>query len=107
MGCFCEKLPDQGAIRHMEVINSQPGKMLRMSGGIGPLQSLAVSAIATFSLSAEEGGTKLQFSYTVGGYSPQGLNKIAPIVNTVLMEQINRLKNYIETGNPASKEPKQ
>jgi hypothetical protein len=107
MGCFCEKLPNQGAVRHMEVIYSQPGKILRMSGGIGPLQSLAVSAVATFSLSPEEGGTKLQFSYTVGGYSPQGLNKIAPIVNTVLMEQINRLKNYIETGTPASKETKQ
>jgi len=104
MGCFCEKLPDQGAVRHMEVIFLQPGKTLRMSGVIGPLQVLAASGAATFNLSAEGDGTKLSLIYAVGGYSPQGLDKIAPIVNTVLTEQINRLKNYIETGNPAGKD---
>ena len=104
MGCFCEKLPDQGAVRHMEVIFLQPGKTLRMSGALGPLQVMAVSAVATFSLSAEGDGTKLSITYAIGGYSPQGLDKIAPIVNTVLTEQINRLKNYIETGNPAGKD---
>ncbi len=104
MGCFCEKLPNQGAVRHMEVIFLQPGKTLRMSGGLGPLQGLAVSAVATFSLSAEAGGTKLELTYAVGGYSPQGLNQIAPPVDTVLTEQITRLKNYVETGNPAGKD---
>jgi len=104
MGCFCEKLPDQGAVRHMEVIFLQPGKTLRMSGALGPLQVMAVSAVATFSLSAEGDGTKLSITYAIGGYSPQGLDKIAPIVNTVLTEQITRLKNYIETGNPAGKD---
>jgi len=104
MGCFCEKLPNQGAVRHMEVIFYQPGKTLRMSGGIGPMQALAVSAVATFSLFAEDGGTKLTLTFAVGGYSPQGLNKAAPLVDTVLTEQIGRLKNYIETGNPAAKD---
>jgi uncharacterized protein YndB with AHSA1/START domain len=107
MGCFCEKMPNQGAVRHMEVIFLQPGKTLRMSGGIGPLQSLAVSGVATFGLTPEAGGTKLEFTYTVGGYSPQGLNRIAPLADTVLVEQITRFKNYIETGNPAGKEAKQ
>jgi uncharacterized protein YndB with AHSA1/START domain len=104
MGCFCEKLPNQGAVRHMEVIFYQPGKTLRMSGALGPMQALAASAVATFGLSAEDGGTKLTLTYAVGGYSPQGLNKIAPIVDTVLTEQITRLKNYIETGDPAGKD---
>jgi len=104
MGCFCEKLPGNGAIRHMEVIYIQPGKTLRMSGGIGPLQSMAVSGVATFNLSADGDGTKLEFIYSVGGYSPTGLDKIAPVANTVLTEQITRLKNYIETGNPAGKD---
>jgi uncharacterized protein YndB with AHSA1/START domain len=103
MGCFCEKLPNQGVVRHMEVIYIQPGKTLRMAGAIGPLQAFAVSAVATFNLSADAGGTRLDFTYTVGGYAPQGLIKIAPIVDTVLTEQINRLKNYVETGDPASK----
>ena len=103
MGCFCEKLPNGGSVRHMEVILVQPGKTLRMSGAMGPLQELAVSAVATFSLSPEADGTKLEFTYTIGGYAPQGLKGLAPIVDNVLTEQISRLKNYVETGNPAGK----
>jgi hypothetical protein len=103
MGCFCEKLPNGGSVRHMEVILVQPGKTLRMSGAMGPLQALAVSAVATFSLAPEADGTKLEFTYTIGGYAPQGLTGLAPIVDNVLTEQITRLKNYVETGNPAGK----
>jgi uncharacterized protein YndB with AHSA1/START domain len=104
MGCFCEKLPNGGSVRHMEVILVQPGKTLRMSGAMGPLQALAVSAVATFNLAPEADGTKLEFTYTIGGYAPQGLKGLAPIVDNVLTEQITRLKNYVETGNPASKD---
>jgi hypothetical protein len=104
MGCFCEKLPGNGFVRNMEIIFYQPGKLLRMSGAIGPLQSMALSAVATFNLSADGDGTKLEFTYAVGGYSPQGLDKIAPVVNTVLTQQLTRLKNYIETGNPGGKD---
>src|ERR1022692_2167999 len=43
MGCFCEKLPNQGAVRHMEVVFFAPGKTLVLSGGLGPLQSLAAT----------------------------------------------------------------
>jgi uncharacterized protein YndB with AHSA1/START domain len=104
MGCFCEKLPNQGIVRHMEVIYLQPGKTLRMSGAIGPLQTMAVSAVATFNLSPEGEGTRLEFTYRVGGYNPGGLTQMAPVVDLVWAEQIGRLKNYIETGNPAGKD---
>ena len=43
MGCFCETLPDQGAVRHMEVLRFAPGKTLVLSGAMGPLQSLAAT----------------------------------------------------------------
>jgi uncharacterized protein YndB with AHSA1/START domain len=104
MGCFCERLKDGGAARHMEVIYFQPGKTLRMSGGLGPLQSLPVSGVATFSLSPTSDGTKLDLVYAIGGYSPQGLAPIAPVVDQVLAEQLNRLKSYVETGKAASPE---
>jgi len=100
MGCFCEKLKEGGAVRHMEVLYFQPGKTLRMSGALGPMQGFAVNAIATFTLSPAPGGTKLELTYAVGGYMPQGLTGIAPIVDKVLTEQVNRLKSYIETGKP-------
>src|SRR5215471_13512061 len=38
-GCFCERLPG-GGVQHMIVIYADRGKLLRMSGGIGPLQDL-------------------------------------------------------------------
>src|SRR5713226_4851354 len=41
MGCFCEKLPNEGSVRHMEVVYLAPGKALVLSGALGPLQSLA------------------------------------------------------------------
>ena len=102
-GCFCEKLP-AGSVRHMEVIFVAPGKTLRLIGGLGPLQALAATGTMTFSLSPDGGGTKLDVTYAVGGYFPQGMNALAAPVNSVLTDQIGRLKNYIENGSPTAKE---
>lgn len=106
MGCFCEKLPNGGFVRHMEIIYAEPGKILRMSGPIGPLQAFAVTGIATFTLAPAPEGTILQLTYPIGGYAPQGLTGIAPVADMVLTTQINRLKRFVETGNPASTEKK-
>jgi hypothetical protein len=46
MGCFCEKLPDGGAVRHLEVVYFAPGKAMVMSGALGPMQSLAAVGTA-------------------------------------------------------------
>jgi uncharacterized protein YndB with AHSA1/START domain len=97
-GCFCEKLPVQGSVRHMVVVFASPGKMLRMTGGLGPLQGLAVSGSLTFQLTAVDKVTKVEMSYTVGGYRPGGLQDLAPVVDGMLREQLERLKNYIEKG---------
>jgi uncharacterized protein YndB with AHSA1/START domain len=100
-GCFCETLKN-GMVRHMEVIYYEPGKVLRLSGGMGPLQAMAVTVVATFSLTPESDGTKLELVYTVGGYSPQGLAGLAPILDRVMTEQVGRLKTYVETGKPGA-----
>lgn len=103
MGCFCETLPDGGAVRHMEVINAAPGKRLVMSGALGPLQSMAVTGSMQIRLSPADGGTKLEVTYAVGGYVPAGLSTWAAPVDGVLAEQFTRLKNYVEHGDPAPK----
>ena len=102
MGCFCEKLPG-GGVRHMEVVFVSPGKRLRMSGGLGPLQGIATAGSMTFSFTPAEGGTKLELTYSVLGYAAQGMNTWAAPVNAVWTELMTRLKNYIETGDPAGK----
>jgi uncharacterized protein YndB with AHSA1/START domain len=103
MGCWCEKLPDGGGVRHMQVVNAMPGKMLVMTGGLGPLQSMAATGSMTFRLSPASGGTKLDITYAVTGYLPPGMNTFAAPVDHVLTEQFTRFKNYVETGDPAPK----
>jgi hypothetical protein len=103
MGCFCEKLPNEGSVRHMEVVFLAPGKMLVMSGALGPLQSMAATGSMTIQLAAAEGVTKLAVTYAVTGYLPAGMNTLAVPVDGVLKEQFTRLKNLVEQGDPAGK----
>ena len=103
MGCFCEKLPDGGGVRHMEVVYFAPGKTLRLSGALGPLQSIAAAGSMTIQLSPSEGGTKLEVTYAVAGYLPAGMNTWAAPVDGVIEEQFTRLKKYVETGDTGQK----
>ena len=103
MGCFCEKLPDGGGVRHLEVVYVSPGKKLVMTGGLGPLQSIASAGSMTIEVTAAEGGAKVRLSYTVAGYQPAGMTTWAAPVDTVLAEQLTRFKNYVEQGDPAPK----
>ena len=102
-GCFCEKLPNAGSARHLEVVYAAPGKSLVLSGALGPLQSIAAAGSMKIQLSPSGGGTKLEVTYTVGGYLPAGMNTWAAPVDSVLTEQFTRLKNYMEKGSPAPK----
>ncbi len=96
MGCFCEKLPNQGSVRHMEVVSLFPDKAIGMTGALGPLQSIAATGNMQIALSASDGGTKLEVTYAVTGYLPAGMNTWAAPVNSVLTEQFTRLKSFVE-----------
>ena len=97
MGCWCEKLTTGGA-RHMEVVLAAKGKALVLSGGMGPLQSMAVTGAMSFDFTPDKGGTKLDLTYAVGGYLAAGLNTLAGPVDGVLTAQMGRLKNFVELG---------
>jgi len=103
-GCFCEKLPpadDKGAVagkpqrpgsvEHMRVVYAQPGEALRMIGGLGPLQSEAVSAALTMTLKPIPGGTRITWVYVVGGYMRYKPAEISKQVDAVMAAQIARL----------------
>jgi uncharacterized protein YndB with AHSA1/START domain len=107
MGCFCEKLPNNGGVRHAEVITVMPNHMLVMSGALGPLQKFGAVGTLTLVLEPMHKDTRVQLIYTVGGYLPDGLNTWAAPVDKVLTEQLTRLKNYVESGNPAGVGAKQ
>jgi uncharacterized protein YndB with AHSA1/START domain len=94
-GLFSEKL-GSGGVAHMTVVFAAPGKTLRLVGGLGPLQALAVSGSMTWQLTPDGAGTKVEVVYAVGGYKPGGLQAMAPVVDSVLGEQLRRLKAYVE-----------
>jgi uncharacterized protein YndB with AHSA1/START domain len=100
-GCFCEKMPNGGGVKHLEVVFLAPGKSIVMHGGLGPMQTLAATGSMQFQLTAADGGTKLEVTYAVTGYLPAGMNTWAAPVDGVLNEQFTRLKSLIENGDPA------
>lgn len=101
-GCFCELFQEKGAdgktkttgsVEHMRVIFAQPGKVLRMQGALGPLQSEAVLGTLTVAIEPLKSGagSKVSFSYVVGGYMRYKTAEIAPAVDKVLGEQFKSL----------------
>lgn len=100
-GCFCEKLPNNGFVRHLDVVYAAPAKRIVLSGALGPMQNLAATGSMQIQLTPAEGGTKLELTYAAVGYLAKGMNTWAAPVDMVLAEQFARLKNYVETGNPA------
>lgn len=96
-GCWCEKLAG-GAIEHARVIYADRGKVLRVDGAFGPLQSGAVKGTLTFALKPEGQGTSLTVTYVVGGYHPAGLASFAQPVDGVLAAQWPALKQAAERG---------
>ncbi len=111
-GCFCElfqeadangKLKTVGSVEHMRVIFAQPGKVLRMQGALGPLQSEAVIGTLTVAMEPDKDsvGTRVSFSYVVGGYMRYKVSEIAPAVDKVLGEQF---KNMLLPFDPVTME---
>lgn len=98
-GCFCERLPGGGGVEHARIVYLEPGKALRLSGGLGPLQIEGVSGSLTFTLEGEgSGATKVKLSYVVGGYIRGGSETIAALADKVLAIQMARLKEAAETA---------
>jgi hypothetical protein len=101
-GCMCEKLGMYAGIEHMRVIYAQPPKTLRLSGALGPLQEFAVTGSMTWTVEAASGGSKITVAYTAGGYTDRPMADWAPLVDSVLVMQADRLGRFISTGNPAA-----
>ncbi|MBI3792361.1 MAG: SRPBCC domain-containing protein [Gemmatimonadetes bacterium] len=99
-GCFCETFPSGGGVEHLRVIYMRPPSALRFSGALGPMQGSGLAGALTFELKPADGGTRVELTYNVGGAIAMGFDKIAPMAQGMLMEQVTRLKAYVETGNP-------
>ncbi len=103
-GCFCELIPNEattesgapqrtlrGSVQHMQILYVDPGKLLRLSGALGPLQGEAMAGTMTVSLAPIKGGTRLTFEYVAGGFMRMPQGEMAPAVDGVIGAQASRL----------------
>lgn len=100
-GCFCEQLPGRGGVEHLRVLYVAPAKMLRMGGALGPMQGSGLTGSMTVTLKPLPGGlTRITLAYSVGGYMQGGVEPIAPAVDAMLGEQVERLRAHIDRPPP-------
>lgn len=119
-GCFCEKLPvpkgapvgqRAGSVMHMRVLYAEPYRAMRLTGGLGPLQSEAVTGTMTITFKPVDWtsgkGTRILWEYVVGGYMRYKADTIASAVDKVLADQLQSLIKLVgPLTAPVEAEPK-
>lgn len=94
-GCFCERIPETGGgIEHMRVAYLDPGKRIVMTGSLGPLLYEATSGVMDVQVERIAGGSKVTLDYRVAGFAEGGAQKLAPLVDSVLAEQMARYRKF-------------
>lgn len=102
-GCFCEIGGDgkQQAL-HMTVAFVDPGKTLRLLGGLGPLQGMGLGGAMEFRLAPVAQGTRITLWYRAGGYTPDDLGKFVPVIDKVQGLQLSGLADYLRKAAASS-----
>jgi len=93
-GCMCERFPDGGGVEHMRVTYVEPGKRVLLTGSLGPLLYLATTGVMDVQFERIAGGTKITLDYKAAGFAEGGADKLAPIVDGVLADQMRRYRQY-------------
>lgn len=94
-GCFCEVAGQRSSV-HMQISFVEPNKLLRMTGGLGPLQGMGMHGALDWVFETNEETTTITLTYRVSGINPEGFEQLAPIVAKVQGIQLNALKAYVE-----------
>ena len=99
-GCFCEMLEKGGGIEHMRVTLVQPGQRVVMSGALGPLLYEGVAGVMDLKVEPVDGGSRVIMEYRAAGFAKGGADKLAPLVDKVLGEQLRRYGEYVASKRP-------
>ena len=98
-GCFCEKSRNNSA-EHMRISFVDKHNLLRMTGGLGPLQGMGMYGSLDWIFSeSEDGKTTVTLKYTVSGINPGGYGDLAPVVDMVQGLQLGGLGKYLEKNH--------
>jgi uncharacterized protein YndB with AHSA1/START domain len=98
-GCFCERLKDGGGVEHMRISFVDPGKRIVFTGALGPLLFQATIGVMDVQFERIAGGAKITLDYKAAGFAEGGADKLAPIVDSVLAEQMTRYRKFA-VGQP-------
>ena len=93
-GCFCERFPAGGGIEHMRVTYIEPGKRAVLTGSLGPLLYEATAGVMDVQVKTIAGGSQLILDYRAAGFFKGGADKLAPLVDQVLANQVKRYRTY-------------
>ena len=97
-GAFLEASGSGGWVKHMELVYANPGKEIRLLGGLGPLQPMGIHGAMNVKFEPiESGGTRMVMTYNVSGFSEAGLENLAQVVDRVQTEQMQRHAAYADT----------
>lgn len=95
-GCFCEKLKNNGSVKHMEVVYVKPNEEVRLFGALGPMQMSGATGHLVVKFIPNGTQTKIEAIFFVGGYAQGGIENWAAGVDSVLGEQFASLKQKID-----------
>lgn len=93
-GCFCERLPSGGGVEHMRVAYLAPGERVVLTGSLGPLLYEATAAVMDVKVERIAGGSRLVMNYRAAGFANGGADRMAPLVDQVLADQMARFRKY-------------
>lgn len=94
-GCFCERIPKTGGgVEHLRVVFVEPGKRVILTGALGPLLYDAVAGVMDVQIKPTAAGSQLTLNYRAAGFAKGGADKLAPLVDQVLTEQVKRLRAF-------------
>jgi hypothetical protein len=97
-GCLCETDPKGGGVEHMRVAVVIPNERIVMTGSLGPLLYEAASGVMDVKFERIAGGAHVSLNYRVAGFATGGADKLAPLVDAVLADQIKRYRVFAAKG---------
>jgi hypothetical protein len=93
-GCFCEPLEGGGGVEHMRVTFLKPGEQIVLTGSLGPLLYQATAGVMDVRFERIAGGTRVTMNYRAAGFAKGDGDKMAPLVDQVLADQMKRYRTY-------------
>lgn len=94
-GCFCERAGPREA-SHMTVVHADPPQLMRMTGALGPMQGMGLHGVLEWRLEPVTDGTRITLWYRAGGYAPDDLVALAPVVDRVQALQLGGLADFLD-----------